>query len=168
MIQNVALAGEIEIGVLSKIDDCGLIRRSGIDKFQRIVFGQRVNRCNRQRARIAFLAVLADVIELEGGLFRARYDFWSHDDLIESLYPAVKRVAIVVGRQSVFFPVEGELALGDAVTVTSDERAEIGGVLQIASEIVVAQDYIPHFSVPIWNLERDHNAPVVHDLSFRA
>jgi len=54
------------------------------------------------------------------------HQFRVPDTGVESLQSAVKRVGTIVHRHVIFLSVQGELALGDAVSKSTDEARKIG------------------------------------------
>ena len=49
---------------------------------------------------------------------------------------------IVVGRQGIGLSVQGERAVGDAVSVAADQGPEVGGVRDVLIDRIVAEDNI--------------------------
>jgi hypothetical protein len=60
------------------------------------------------------------------------------------------------------------MPLGDAVAVTSDERAEIGAILDIRIQVVVTQHHVAHLSVLVRHFEGNDDPAVSHDAGFDA
>ena len=104
------------------------IGRRKVINLQFIVIGQCVNDSHAQVAGIALLTVVAKVSEFECGeaacLQRARRP----DNFVESLDAAVQVILVVVSGEFVFDSVEAETPLGNAVAVTTYERAQVARV----------------------------------------
>src|SRR5262245_18294490 len=65
VLEDVGVCTEIEIGMVGQIHDGLFGGRGGVVDLQLIVIGQRVNNRHSQCARVAFLAVSAEIIQLE-------------------------------------------------------------------------------------------------------
>ena len=168
MIQDVAFAGQIEIGMLREVQHRVLIRGRCVLQLQRVVLGKRISRFDRQGARVAFLAIFACVAKLERWAVQGRKDSWLPDHLIEALKAAMQGIGTVIDRQRVFLAVERKLALGDPVPVTPDHGAKVGAVLNVIRQVVVAEHHIIEVAVPVGHLQEDHQAAVIDDAGLRA
>ena len=161
MVQNVSAARKIEIGMLREIEDGGFVRRGREIETQFVVVGQRVERRDRQVAGKTFLAVLAQVPQLQGGSAGARDRLRIPNHLVKALDPAVQRIRPVVDRQRVGFAFERELASGDSIPVPADQTAEVRTALQITVERVVAEHDIAELAVFVRNFQRHDDAAVI-------
>jgi len=150
--------------MLREVYDRRLVGRGPVVEAQFVVVGPRVGRRHVEVAGIAFLAVLADVVQFQGWAGFRHRDFRVPDDLVESLDAAVERVGAVVGGERVFPAVERELALGDAVAVATHETAEIGRLLQVFRKRVVAEHHVAQLAHPARHADRLDNAAVVGNL----
>ena len=77
-------------------------------------------------------------------------------------------VGAVVDRQRVFLAVERELALGDAVAVAADQRAEVRAVLDVIGQVVVAEHHVAEVAVAVGHLQEDDEAAVIADAGLGA
>jgi len=76
----------------------------------------------------------------------------------------VEGIGTVVRKQRVFFPIEMELAFGDAVAVAADDGAEIGiGLVDIFSNAVVTEDDVCRVIVFVGDDQADDAGAVVGD-----
>ncbi len=91
----VALAVQIKIGVVGKVDDSCLVGLSRESQFQNIIFAPFVVRNDLQIARISSLAVLRKVLELNS----ITLDTAVPDLILESVRTAMQMVRAVVDRQ---------------------------------------------------------------------
>src|SRR5947209_6204495 len=64
--------------------------------------------------------------------------------------------------------IQRELRVADAVSVTPDERPEVGGVVDIAIEVVVAKHDVSGLTFGIGNHERHNRAAPGHDAGLHA
>jgi hypothetical protein len=78
----------------------------------------------------------------------------------------VQVVAAAAGVERVLLAVEGELALGDAVGVQADDRAEVGAglVVELWLQRAVAQHDVGHVAVAVGHVEFGEVAAEVGDL----
>ena len=67
VVQDVAFAlpGEVEVGVVGEVDDGGLVGGGGVIDLELVLRGEGVDHFRGQGAGKAFLAILADVGQLE-------------------------------------------------------------------------------------------------------
>ena len=98
MAQDVALPGQVEVGVVRQVDHRFLVRRGGEVDLQAVVVGESVHGRDVQIAGIAFFAVLAQIVQLQGRLLALAGLGFPHD-LVVSLDAAVEMIRPVVGRQ---------------------------------------------------------------------
>jgi hypothetical protein len=104
-----ALAGEVEVGVLGRVEDRRRVGRRRVVDPQRLA-GQGVGDGDVEGAGVAFLAVRAAVGEADGGAVAARRLRGRPDALVEPRVPAVEVVRPVVAGELVGAAVEGEAA----------------------------------------------------------
>src|SRR5690348_3289907 len=164
----VPFSGEIEIRMIGDIEDRVFIGGGGIIDAELVGFGERVNNAGGEIARIAFLAVLAEISEFEGFGGGSGDVLGGPDAFVEALSAAVKAVLAVILRQSIRFPVEFKFCVGDAVGITSGDGAEVGGIVEIAVEIVVAEDDVSEFAVAVGHFQGNDSGAVGHDRNFGA
>ena len=80
----------------------------------------------------------------------------------------MQRVRAVVFGQVIRRAVDGELAIGDAIGVAADDRAEVRRVLEVAGEAVEAEHDIVELSRAVGRADRRDDPAVRHDLDFDA
>ena len=153
---------------MRQIHDRVPVGRRGKFHLQGIVLRDAVNCRDQQIARITFLAVTAHISQDERRPVRGWQRSGGPHHLVKTLQAAVQCVRDVIRRQSVFHAVERKFSLGDAVAVTSDQRAEIWRAFQIAFQIVVAQHHVAELAMFVRHLERRDNAAVSHDRRLHA
>ena len=94
------------------------------------------------------------------------------DNFVKALNAAVKVAGdaawLVVGGKGVSLPVEGEAAMSDAVAVSTDEGAEIGGVDNVFGDGMVPEGDIGELSVAVGYEEPGDDAAVIGDLCLHA
>ena len=134
---------------MGQIDDGIFVGRRRIIDLQLIVIRQRVRDLDRQIPGIAFLPVLAQIVQLQrcsaggGNVFRLPNHF------VKAPHATVQVVLSVVFRKRVGGSIQRELAMRDPIGITANRGAEIGFVMQIPIKIVVSKDDIIRLSVPI-------------------
>src|SRR5690349_13794622 len=116
----------------------------------------------RKIAGIALFAILTQIIESDSISIDARCPYF----FVEPNQSSVQGILTVVARQRVLVSIEREFAVGDAVAVPPDERAEVWSRLQIAIQIVIAEHDVGEFARPVRHLERDHDPAVICNRSF--
>ena len=115
MSQDVALAGEIEVGVLRQVEDGGLVGGGGEIKTQAMIVGQGINGFDTEVARVAFFAVLAQVIQGQGRRGRRAGLRRLPNLLVETLESAMEGVGAIIGRQRISDALQLKGGLGDAI-----------------------------------------------------
>ena len=143
------VAAEIEVRVIGRVEDGGLVGRAAIVDAQAVVLGQGVGHSQGDGAGIAILAILADVGELNPRAVLALDRLAPPQLLVEAVGATMEMVGPVVQVELVALAIELELAGGDAVAVAADDGAEEILVLGVAGEIVVAEDDITRVALPI-------------------
>ena len=117
-----------------------------------------------QRAGVAFLAVGAAVGEGDAGKSRPLDRLGPPHDLVESADAAVQVIGAVVRGQPVLDAVQAEPALGDAVGVAADGRAEAGMAPEVVRERLQREGDVGHPAAAVGDLDRGDRGPVGHDL----
>ena len=122
MVQDgaIALTRQVEVGVVGQVQHRRLCGRGAVLDFE-VVTVQRVGDVRRQLAGVALVTVRRNEGELHaiGQLLRAP------DAVIEAVGTAVQGLAVVVDGHVVRVAVDGEFALGNAVAVPANDRAEV-------------------------------------------
>ena len=139
----IAFSVEVEISMIGKIDDGGLVRPGGQIELESVVISPLVTRDNLHVARISGLAILREIHELYGIL---SYPAVPHL-VLKSLRTSVKVVGTIVNRQGIFDTVKGEFPFGDPVGISSRAFSGTGAVSEIAGRVRISQDHISKFSV---------------------
>ena len=150
---SAALAGDIEVGVVGQIDDCGLVR-GGVVLDPNNVGVKGVADMGGERAGEALVAILADE-----GEFDATGDHLCFPvATIEALTTAVECVnPFVVENSLEDLPAEYEVSLCDAVGVATNGSAEISIlVIHVGIERTIAECKIAEPPISILCLERDN------------
>ena len=166
MVQNVALASQIEIGVISQIDDGVFVCRCRILDSQ-TPFHQCVTNHRRQVTWISCLAVFTQITQLHSVRDRLRFP----DHVVEAVRAAVQSVFAVVQRQRVFLAIQGKAAVRDAIPITANDgpeerRGRAVKVGHIAVEVIEAKHHVRRPAVAVWSLQGNHNPAVGCDSSF--
>lgn len=118
MVKNFGVetdAGEIEVGVVSEVDDCGMVGSRGfVFDGQLRGRGDSVNNIDGQSARITFIAVGGNMGETDGsGGLRDNGD--GPKFLVKAQEAAMEVVRTVIDSELVGCTVEGKFALADAL-----------------------------------------------------
>ena len=118
------------------------------------------------RSGIAFFTVGAcppeyDALSIAGEL-RLPHAF------VESPEPSVKMMRRFVRRHAMLSAVDRESRVCDAVRVSSDDRAEVGGRVDVRLEAIETEDHIRRNTPGIRHRQRGDDASVGQDLRFNA
>ena len=149
-----------------QVDQRVPVRRRAVVDTELIVVGQGESDGDEEVARVALLAVPAQIAEFER-LGIGVIDLPDH--LVEPTQPAVKMVRAVVLGEFVFHAVQREPALCDPVPVSADQRSEVGVVAaQVLLQAVEAEDDIAAPAGTVGRVERDDGPAVGHDGGFNA
>jgi hypothetical protein len=134
--EDVAFAGalQIKVSVVGEVDDCGFIRGGGVIDLQLVLIGEGVDHFGGQSPGEAFLAILADVSELDGRPLGGGRFADLPQLLAESERSAVQRIGAVIDGRVVSLALQRELRAADAVAVAADEGAEPGSLAAASVE----------------------------------
>ena len=92
--------------------------------------------------------------------------------VVEShLATAMQAVAVVVGNELVFLSVQSELAVADAVAVTSNQGTEVAtliAVLDVVGNGVMSQAHVLHVAGLVGNHDADNSSAEVGEAHFHA
>src|SRR6185436_3294415 len=119
MVQDRPLTFQIEVRVVSEIDDRFRIRRSAVVDSE-FVLQQRVIDESAEIARVARFTISAQIEQMQDVSILGR----TPHTFIKTVEAAMKMIDAVVLRQLIIDAVQRELSAGDAIRMTSDERAE--------------------------------------------
>ena len=164
----VALSGEVEIGVLGKIQRRGFVGGSFVIHNQLVVVGQRIGDFDFEVARVPLLAIFAQITVSNPDAFSILEFLGLPQLFVEAVDSAMQGVRTIILGQGIFHAVEGEGGVGDPVGVPPDDGAEVGGVLQIPVNFVVAEDNVAQVAVLVRHSQRHNNATVVDGAYFEA
>ena len=95
-------------------------------------------------------------------------DFEMMSLLVESLRTAVEVIGSVVRGELVFFSVEGEASLRNAVGHATTDGAERGVAFEIQIKVVEPGDDVAGVAVAVGSVKLGENGAVIHDLGDRA
>ena len=139
----VALAGQIEIRMLGKIERRGFVGGGFVIHNQLVVVGQSIGNFYFEVTRIPFLAVLAQIAESNSDAFSVLELLGLPELFVEPVRSAMQGVRAVIFGQGIFRAVESERGIGNPVGVAADDGAEVGGILEISVNLVVAENNAP-------------------------
>ena len=159
------LAGEVEVGVVGEVDHRRLVGRRLVVDVQLVPVVEPVEDLDRQRSRVALLAVGGRVRQAHAdGAARPHLGGRPHA-AVEAARAAVEAVRRVVDRELERLPVDRERALGDAVAVAADDRAEVRVALvvrlaRVAADVAEAERDVLQAPAAIGDADRlDRAAP---------
>ncbi len=161
------VSGEVEIGVVGHVDDGGRIGSGLVGNLQGVVVREGVG-------HRGFYGTGEVAVPVRGFAQEFHMMFIGFQDgiylVLPAVGPAVQAVAVVVLRQLVFHPVQGEAALVDAIGVAADGGAEVRLVVlrEIIGHLVEAQHHVLQFSVFVRNHDGDDAAAEVGDAHLHA
>ena len=165
MGQHIAGPAQVEIGVLRQVDVGWRIgHRLVLDLEIEIDHG--VSDLHVDCSGIAFFTVGArppeyDALSVAGEL-RLPHPF------IESPEPSVKMMRRFVCRHAMLAAVDRESRVCDAVRVSTDDRAKVGGRVDVRLEAIETQDHIRRDTTGIGHRQRGDDASVGQDVCFNA
>src|SRR5215472_1713945 len=111
--------------MIGQVEDARFVGGGSVIDLQLVSGCQRIRNGDRESAGVTFLAVITDVAQLNRGRAFSRCVFGPPDAFIEPLGASVQRILAVILLQAILAAIERKPAIGDAVAVTADERAEI-------------------------------------------
>src|SRR5262249_32645126 len=126
--------------------------------------GDRAGQCTG----IALFAVGTGVSQFKHCAIGPFFGFCFPHFLVETDVAAVQRIGSVVSGERGSLAVESELALGDAIGVTADERTKIGMSSQVAFQIIESEDDVAELAVAIGYIELGDNSSVGYHLGLDA
>ncbi len=161
--QDIALAGQVEVRVVGQVDRRGLVGDGVESDTQFVIVAQFVYRGGFQVARVALVAVRAQVAEDQAGRLRRGEGFGLPQAAMKAIGAAMQVVDAVVQVQLMGFAVQREAAVGDAVAVAANQRAEIIRVAHVGRDVVIAEHHIGHDAVAVRHVELRDDAAQVAD-----
>src|SRR5215203_4200999 len=165
MIQDRALAFQIEIGMISKIYDRVLVSRRAILDFQLIRIKQTVSDLRSDIAGVSLFAVSAQIRKMQNGSVSfAR----GPNAFVESIKPAVQMIEAVICFELIIASVQRKSTHADAVRMTSVQTSKIKRIPDVLIERLKPEDDIAQRTIAIGNLERSNRAAVIDDSDFNA
>ena len=153
MAENIAvsLAVEIKIRVVGKIDHGRGIRLGCKGQTKLVLLAPVVTRHSLDSARIAHLAILGIIKELNTALILAALP----DLVLEALRTAVEMVRTVIDRKSVLLAVKLELAESDTVGISAWHLSRAWTVSEIACRLRITEHHVSHIAVLVRNNRRN-------------
>ena len=139
-----SLAGKVPVAVVGEVNDRRPVCRCLVVDHQRVRIVEAVGRIDGERAGIAFVAIAADIAQGD----TRRCSLTGSDDLpnnlVEALGPAMERIGAVVHRHRIGLALQREPAARDAVGETSDGGAEILRLVEVLTDIGIAEQHVSH------------------------
>src|SRR5262249_15951527 len=168
--QNVAGSSifQVEVGMVSKIDNGRLIRLGGILDLQTVLVRQSVSNRTTEIPRKAFFPIFARVRQLERRSVAGVYPFGFPDHLVESLATPVQRVLAVVRHEVVIDTAYREFTLPYSVAITADYASEIWRIGEVVTEVVIPKHHIGEFSAFVGHQQRNDDSTIVSDFGFKS
>ena len=164
MIQHIAFACQIVIGVVGHVHGGGCVGICLVSEGQHIVIRQANNHAYLQIAGEAFLT-----IGRQAGECQSAFHFLHIEEaLIKALGAAVELVLALTGYQIVGLAVQREGGVADAVAHTADACAEEAAVLLIFQSGIVAKGDVHQFAITIRDQKGLQGAAIVKNHSFTA
>ena len=140
-IRRLGRTAEIEEGVVGEVHDRGAIAFS-LERDLQLGRPQAIGHGDVERARKTALAVRADAGERHERISRLARRRDAPEFLIEALGPAMQGVGPIVRLDMVARAVQLEPALGDPVGIAADRGAEEAAMLDIAGQVVMAEENV--------------------------
>ena len=167
--EDVAAAGEVEVGVVGEVDGGGLVGGGFVLEAQLVVVGERVDDGDGHVAGVTFLAVGAADVESDAVTPGVGGDYDALPDALREAFPAAVDVVLPEIRgHLVVCPVDGEAGVGDAVGDAADDGG--GGAVagQVRVERVGAHHDVGEFPVAVWDAQLGDGGAAAHDLDGHA
>ena len=164
VIENVAVAREVEVGVVGEIDDGGFVGGGFVIDTKFVFVGEGVGDLCRKCAGIIFFAIFADVSELHGrfaALCGKRFSFPKFAR--ETGTSAMEMIFAVVRGEFVFDAIEREFGVGDAIRKPPDHRGGTREAVEVFVERFCAEDDIGGASLAIEREEFCDDRALLHD-----
>ena len=168
MVEYVAIAFslEIEVAVLREVHRRGPVGSGDIVDAPFVFIGEQIRDADIECAGVTLLAVLAGVAEFHALEAVLDQGLAAPNHLIKSFQATVKRALdatwFVVGGELVFLAIELELPVRDAIAIAPDDGAEVGRVLDVFRQGVVAENDIRRFAFFVRCFEAENNGTVCH------
>lgn len=154
----VAVAREVEIGVVGHIDDRGGIGGGGIVHMERVVVGEGVGTGRYDIAGETVVAIGGVDREAQG---MSVYLLCLIDLVLPARGSAVEGMTIVVGEQLVGRTVDSNTPVVETVGIPPDTGTEIGRDSLIVTDIVETEYYIPHSAGAVGYKDRNNTSAEV-------
>ena len=157
------IAGKVPVAVVNNVQNRWRIGGGFGFPLELVAVIERVGYFDREIARITFFAVFGEI-----GKFYTAIDLLAGpENFVEAFEAAVQMAGdaagIIVRSETVFFAVEREFPVLNAVTKTSDRGAEVAGIGQPTIEGIVAVGDIGDNAVFIWDFDRNKDGAVFGD-----
>ena len=154
----VALAVQVEVGVVGEVDRRLFVRRSGIVNAHFAVLKD-IRHAHLEIPGIVLLAVGRE----NGEPKLVPHHFMRPDLLVEAVFAAVQVIAAVIAIKLIGRSVDRELSLADTVAESADECAQIAAVVLIACHIIVAENDVRGIPVFIGYDDALNDAAVIEN-----
>ena len=139
---------KVEVAVISKIGHRVRVADHAVLQLQTVVLRQDVAHRDPGISRVSLVPVRAFQRKVQAATpGRLRRPAVPQAAVVE-IRTAVKVIGAIIGLQGVILPADGDHRPADAVGVAADGRSEMGRVFKVAVQIVIAQHYVRHLSVP--------------------
>ncbi len=155
---GLSVAVEVEVGVVSHIDDSRSVGLSLIADVDGVVVGQSHCHVASDVTREALFAVRSAVGQLQSLLVNLLAVI---DAVLEALWTAMQTVAEVIQRQLILLAVQREAAVSNAVSVATDRGTEVRGLIDIVLNAVEAEHHILHSALLVGHEDRDDTSAEV-------
>lgn len=159
--QHIAPTGQVEIAMAGEIERRGPVGCGRVVDAQRAVVLQGVADGDGHRARVATLAVVAEVAQREAGAVRPAARLGLPDDLVQARRAAMQMMRPAVARQVVGDPIQAEASIGDAIGVAPDQAAEVGMGARVGRERIKAEQHIGQRAAPVRRLQPHQRGAIV-------
>ena len=135
-------AGQVEVAMVRQVDRRRLVGRGGVVDLDRVVGRHGVRHADGEVARESFLAIPAEVRQLDGRAVGPETSSAFQTTLSKPFSPPCRRVGAVVEGQLVLVAVEREPALGDPVGDPAGDGPEMRVLGQVGVQRVEAEDHV--------------------------
>ncbi len=139
-----------------------------LDDNQPISIRERVGNGSTEGSWITFFHVRAGVIESDTSALVVPERVGVPDHLVEAAKSAVQTVRAIVDGKAVNRTVECESSTRNPVAIAADDRAEVGVIVEIPTQAVIAEDDVIEPARAVRRLERGDDPAVVGEPHFDA
>ena len=156
---------QIEIGVIGEVDHGRGIGNGLVVDAEFIGGGDMVGHFDIQITRITGIAVGTEKREFQRSVIN---DFGIPETVGVALAAMQGiRTAVVIEFQIVFFSVQHETAIGDAVGEAADQSPEIRAFVSVIFGVLKTEQYIDRLAVTVGSTQRNERAAPIGDIHFK-